>query len=244
VCGPATGRAWCRRRNPRTLAIVPAGGHQPRSLALLPLPAEPADDRGDAGHPRRQRQHETIQQWARKFGQGSANQLRRRLPRAGDEWHLDEVVITVVGRKHWLWQAVDQDGSVFNVPVQSRHDKRAAERLLRKLLKRQMRPPCTGNGQAGELSHGEGGAEAWGRAPPAQRSAQQGENAHQPTRRCERQMKRFKSPGQAQRFLFAHDQVNNLFHLRRDHVTATWYRAARAQSFAIRFEIAGANAAA
>ena len=70
------------------------------------------------------------------------------------------------------------------------------------------------------------------------------ENSHQPTRRRERQMKRFKSSGQAQRFLSAHDQINNLFHLRRDHVTAVQYRAARAQSFAIWAEITGTKAVA
>ena len=63
------------------------------------------------------------------------------------------------------------------------------------------------------------------------------ENSHQPARRRERQMKRFKSPGQAQRFLSAHDQINNLFHLRRDHVTATEYRTAREQAFAIWAEV-------
>ena len=57
------------------------------------------------------------------------------------------------------------------------------------------------------------------------------ENSHQPTRRRERQMKRFKSARQAQRFLSAHDQVNNLFYLRRDHVSASEYRAARARAF-------------
>src|SRR5437588_3779568 len=70
------------------------------------------------------------------------------------------------------------------------------------------------------------------------------ENSHQPTRRRERQMKRFKSAGQAQRFLSAHDQINNLFHLRRDHLPASEYRAARAQAFAIWDEITGAKAAA
>jgi putative transposase len=70
------------------------------------------------------------------------------------------------------------------------------------------------------------------------------ENSHQPMRRRERQMKRFKSAGQAQRFLSAHDQINNLFHLRRDHVTATEYRATRAQAFAIWAEITGVAAAA
>jgi putative transposase len=57
------------------------------------------------------------------------------------------------------------------------------------------------------------------------------ENSHQPTRRRERQMKQFKSAGQAQRFLSAHDQINNLFHLYRDHVTAAELRAARTQKF-------------
>ena len=56
-------------------------------------------------------------------------------------WHLDEVVVRIAGKKHWLWRAVDQDGVVLDVLVQSRRDKRAAKRLLRKLLKRQMRPP-------------------------------------------------------------------------------------------------------
>ena len=70
------------------------------------------------------------------------------------------------------------------------------------------------------------------------------ENSHQPTRRRERQMKRFKSPRQAQRFLSTHDQINNLFHLRRDHLSASEYRAARARAFETWAEISGAAAAA
>src|ERR687884_555572 len=85
--------------------------------------------------------HETVRQWARKFGQDFANQIRRRLPHAGDKWHLDEVCLMIRGKKHWLWRAVDQHGVVLDVLVQSRRDKRAATRLLRKLLKRQIRPP-------------------------------------------------------------------------------------------------------
>src|ERR671927_714081 len=79
--------------------------------------------------------HETVRQWALKFGQEFANQIRRRLPRAGDKWHLDEVVIKIVGVKHWLWRAVDQSGMVLDVLVQRRRDTQAAKRLLRKLLK-------------------------------------------------------------------------------------------------------------
>ena len=85
--------------------------------------------------------HETVRQWARKFGQQSANQIRRRLPRVGDKWHLDEVVLKISGVKHWLWRAVDQTGIVLDVLVQCRRDKQAAKRLLRKLLKKEMRPP-------------------------------------------------------------------------------------------------------
>ena len=85
--------------------------------------------------------YETVRQWVRKFGQVFANQIRRRLPAAGDKWHLNEVVITIAGVKHWLWRAVDQNGMVLDILVQSRRDTRAAKRLLRKLLKRQCRAP-------------------------------------------------------------------------------------------------------
>jgi putative transposase len=85
--------------------------------------------------------HESVRQWALKFGQEFANQIRRRLPLAGDKWHLDEVVLKIAGATHWLWRAVDQAGIVLDVLVQSRRNKQAAKRLLRKLLKKQMRPP-------------------------------------------------------------------------------------------------------
>src|SRR3954451_15602155 len=81
--------------------------------------------------------HETVRQWARKFGQEFANKNRLRLPGAGDKWHLDEVVVKIAGVTHWLWRAVEQTGMVLDVLVQSRRNKDAAKRLLRKLLKRQ-----------------------------------------------------------------------------------------------------------
>src|SRR5437016_2286085 len=87
--------------------------------------------------------HETVRQWARKFGQQFANQIRRRLPRVGDKWHLDEVVLKIGGVKHWLWRAVDQTGVVLDVLVQRRRDKQAAKRLLRKLLKKQSKRSLT-----------------------------------------------------------------------------------------------------
>src|SRR5215207_7957884 len=188
---------------------------------------------------------ETVRQWARKFGQAFANQIRRRLPRAGDKWHLDEVVIKIAGQKHWLWRAVDQDGLVLDILVQSRRDKQAAKRLLRKLLKRQCRPLRVLITDK-LASYGAAKKEI---TPGIEHRQHKGlnnraENSHQPTRRRERQMKRFKSAGQAQRFLAAHDQINNLFHLRRDHVTASEYRAARGRAFAMWANVSGVAAAA
>ena len=79
--------------------------------------------------------YETVRQWCQKFGQAYANGLRRRRPRPGDKWHLDEVFITINGQQHYLWRAVDQAGSVLDILVQSRRDKQAAKRFFRKLLK-------------------------------------------------------------------------------------------------------------
>jgi putative transposase len=189
--------------------------------------------------------HETVRQWALKFGQAFANRIRRRLPQAGDKWHLDEVQIKIAGKKYWLWRAVDQDGLVLDVPVQGRRDKRAAKRLLRKLLKKQARPPRAMITDK-LASYGAAKRELMPGVEHRQHKYlnNRAENSHQPTRRRERQMKRFKSAGQAQRFLSAHARISNLFHLHRDHVTATQHRAARAQAFAIWAGVTGAKAAA
>jgi putative transposase len=79
--------------------------------------------------------YETVRQWCLKFGQTSANELRHRRPRCGDKWHMDEVVLTICGKKHFLWRAVDQEGNVLDILVQSRRNKKAAKKFFRKLLK-------------------------------------------------------------------------------------------------------------
>lgn len=81
--------------------------------------------------------YETIRRWGRKFGPAYAKQLRRKKPSRKDIWNLDEVVISIGGRRHWLWRAVDQDGYVPDEIVQARRDTRAAKRLLVRLLKKQ-----------------------------------------------------------------------------------------------------------
>ena len=85
--------------------------------------------------------HETIRQWAEKFGREYAAVLRRRAPQRGDKWHLDEVVVSIAGKKRWLWRAVDADGFVLDILVQSRRDKKAAKRFMHKLLKKAGRAP-------------------------------------------------------------------------------------------------------
>jgi putative transposase len=184
--------------------------------------------------------HETVRQWGLKFGQAFANQIRRRLPQAGDKWHLDEVGVKISGVKHWLWRAVDQDGVVLDVLVQRRRDKAAAERLLRKLLKKQMRPPRV---MITDKLPSYAAAKK-DLLPGVEHRQHKGlnnraENSHQPTRRRERQMKRFKSAGQAQRFLSAHAGISNLFHLRRDHLSAEQYRGAQTGAFQTWAEITG-----
>src|SRR3954452_3220717 len=155
--------------------------------------------------------HETVRQWALKFGRDFATQIRRRLPAPGDKWHLDEIVISIAGKRHWLWRAVDQHGVVLDILVQSRRNAKAAKRLLRKLLKKQGVTPrvmitdklASYGAAKREIMPGVEHREYKGLNNRA-------ENSHQPPRWRERIMKRFKSAGQAQRFLSVHDQVANL----------------------------------
>ncbi len=185
--------------------------------------------------------YETIRQWCLKFGQTIADELRRRRPRPGDKWHLDEVYLKINGRTHYLWRAVDQQGVVLDILVQERRNQEAAETFLRRVVEGQgYRPRVVITDKLASY-------------PPAVRRVLPGvehrrhkglnnraENSHQPTRRRERQMKRYKSARHVQRFLSVHDQVNNLFHLRRDHRPAADHRAARAAAFETWAEIAAA----
>jgi putative transposase len=183
--------------------------------------------------------HETVRQWALKFGESFAKQIRRRLPAPGDKWHLDEVAISIAGRKHWLWRAVDQHGVVLESLVQSRRNAKAAKRLLRKLLKRQgIAPRVMITDKL--ASYGAAKREIMPGVEHRQHKGlnNRAENSHQPTRRRERIMKRFKSAGQAQRFLSVHDQVANLFR-RSTHSKAADHRRARARAFQAWTEITG-----
>ena len=186
--------------------------------------------------------HETVRQWALKFGQSFASKIRRRLPAPGDKWHLDEVVISIAGRKHWLWRAVDQHGTVLDILVQSRRNAKAAERLLRKLLKKHGKAPRV------MITDKLASYAAAKRVvmPGVEHRQHKGlnnraENSHQPTRRRERILKRFKSAGQAQRFLSVHDQVGKLFR-RPGNTNAADHRMSRARAFRVWAEVSGVAA--
>ena len=79
--------------------------------------------------------YETVRRWCAKLGQQYASALRRRQPRPGDKWHLDEAFIKINGQQKYLWRAVDQDGMVLDILVQNRRDTAAARRFFRRLLK-------------------------------------------------------------------------------------------------------------
>jgi putative transposase len=85
--------------------------------------------------------YDTVRRRALKFGLEYVRRLKRKRPSQRDIWHLDEVVVTIAGQKHWLWRAVDQDGYVLDEIVQARRDTKAAKRMLRRLLKKQVYPP-------------------------------------------------------------------------------------------------------
>ena len=158
--------------------------------------------------------YETVRLWGKKFGKAFSDQIRQRAPARGDKWHLDEVVVSIAGEQHWLWRAVDQNGFVLDVLVQRRRDTRAAQRLIRKLLKSAGAPPrvmITDKLRSYGAARAKMGLHVEHRQHKGLNN--RAENSHQPTRRRERIMKRFKSRRQAQRFLSVHDQVANLFHV-------------------------------
>jgi putative transposase len=168
--------------------------------------------------------YEAIREWSRKFGQIYANELRRRRPRPGDKWHLDEMFIKINGKDHYLWRAVDQDGNVLDILVQSRRNKLAAKRFFRKLLKGlQYVPRVIISDKLRSYSAAK--AEVMPGVEHRQHKGlnNRAENSHQPTRVRERVMRRFKSAGHAQRFLSAFGIISNHFRPRRHLLTAERY---------------------
>jgi putative transposase len=178
--------------------------------------------------------YETIRQWCQKFGTEYARKLKRREGRLGDTWHLDELFATIRGQRHYLWRAVDQDGDVIDILVQSRRNRHAAGRFFRKLLKGQGSEPWR---LVTDKLRSYGAAHRTIMPSVVHDTSQYANNraevSHQPTRQRERQMRRFKSAGQAQRFLSVHGVIQNLFRVGRHLVSSANHRMLRDRSFAV-----------
>jgi putative transposase len=188
--------------------------------------------------------YEAIRKWCRKFGQHYANQLRHRRPKPGDKWHLDEVFLTIKGERHYLWRAVDQDGHVLDILVQSHRNKKAAKKFFRKLLKRLTYVPRVIITDKLK-SYGAAKRDILPGVEHRQHRYlnNRAENSHQPTRQRERRMQGFKSPGQAQRFLAAYGLIAQHFRPRRHRLSALEYRQEMAQRFQSWHEVTGPVAA-
>ncbi|MFC9951295.1 IS6 family transposase [Streptomyces prasinus] len=184
--------------------------------------------------------HETVRRWCATFGQAYANGLRRRRPRPGDKWYLDEVFLKIDGEQQYLWRAVDADGNVLDILVQNRRDTAAARRFFRTLLEKTCTVPrmiVTDKLRSYGAAHREV-------MPSVEHRSYKGlnnraENSHQPTRQRERAMKGFRSVGGAQRFLSAFSDISPHFRPRRHLMTAAHYRIEMTLRFAVWDQITG-----
>jgi putative transposase len=177
--------------------------------------------------------YETIRCWCNRFGTVYARSIKKHRGPLGDTWFMDEVyIVTVRGERRYLWRAVDQDGDVLDILVQKHKDKRAAERFFKKLMKGQGRSaraivtdklPSYGAARKAIMSTSMHCCDRY--------ANNRAEVSHEHTRAQERQMRRFKSSRQAQRFLAVHSQVHNLFRVGRHLLRAANYRLLRNRSF-------------
>ncbi len=178
--------------------------------------------------------YETVRCWANKFGPAIAASIRKVRGRADSVWHLDEMVVRINGKRLCMWRAVDKEGEVLDVLVKRRRNEAAALKLLRKLLRNQQRVPdeIVTDG----LASYKAALKVLGcrdrHRPGRLRENNRVENSHLPVRRRERKMHRFKSQGQAQRFVSTHSAIYNTFNLQRHLVSRKTMRTFRAAAFA------------
>src|ERR687897_1701578 len=175
--------------------------------------------------------YETVRRWVLKFGPAYARNMRRLRPRPTGTWHLDELVVSIQGRRMYLWRAVDSEGEVLVLLVQSKRDTKAALRLMRKLLKKQgYAPDELVTDKLGSYGAARRELRLSCRHEQEMRKNNRAENSHQAVRRRERKQQRFKSAGSAQRFLSMHSAVNNTFNLQRHLVSRRTLRTFRTEA--------------
>ncbi|CAM3235254.1 hypothetical protein SPAN111604_12290 [Sphingomonas antarctica] len=178
--------------------------------------------------------YETIRCWTIKFGPAIAANIRRRRGRADSVWHLDEMVVRISGKRMYMWRAVDKEGEVLDILVQKRRNKAAALKLLRKLMKNQGAMPeaIVTDGLASYPAAMKVLGCLARHHPGRLRDNNRAENSHLPVRRRERKMQRFKSQGQAQRFVSTHSAIYNTFNIQRHLISRNTMRLFRTSAMA------------
>jgi putative transposase len=185
--------------------------------------------------------YETVRRWALKFGRLYAQRLRRRRPRPSGRWHLDEVFARIGGQRVYLWRAVDDEGEVLDILVQRKRDRRAALKLMRKLLRKQgFAPEAWITDKLASYGSALRNLGMSQRHITGGRINNRAENSHLPVRQRERRMLGFKTPASAQRFLSTHSAIYNTFNVQRhlisrpalrilrDRASETWQNVVRA----------------
>ncbi len=167
-----------------------------------------------------------------KFGPAFAANIKASRPRPSETWHLDEVFVRIGGKRTYLWRAVDDEGEVLEALARSRRNKRAALKLMRKLLKKQgYIPDAIVTDKLGSYAAALRELDLEHLHVTGGRLNNRAEVSHQPTRRRERRMGRFKSPGSMQRFLSVHDAIYNHFNLQRHLISRRILRQMRASAY-------------
>ena len=164
--------------------------------------------------------HETVRVWWNRFGPMFATDIRRKRSASMRthiqwRWHLDEVFVRINGETHYLWRAVDHEGEVLEVFVTKRRNRNAALRFLRKAMKRYGRPEVIVTDRLRSYRAAMkviGNAE---RQVTGRWLHNRAENSHQPFRRRERAMVKFRSAKSLQKFTSIHASVHNLFNQER-----------------------------
>ena len=173
--------------------------------------------------------YETVRRWVNHFGPMVAADLRKRRAKPHSIWHLDEVYLKIDSCMVYLWRAVDAEGEVLDVLAPSKRNKHAALKLMRTLLKKYAFVPeqlVTDDLRSYGAAARDLGLE--NRHERGRWKNNRAENSHQPTRRRERKMQRFKSVGSAQKFLSSHAAVYNTFNVQRHLTSAQTHRTLRA----------------